>query len=415
MTLTKNQRLAIEKFSQLKVGALFMQQGTGKTRVAIELINSTDSDFVLFVCPFSTIENLKQELDKWGFEREHYIIGYETLSASDKQFMAVLAMLEAHERVFVVADESIFIKNDKNRRYRRMLEIRDRSEYRLILNGTPITKDEWDIYNQMNFLSEKIFNMSREEFLQVFFKKISYKKRGLPAREFYKLSDVNSAYLQKMIAPYVFQVDLEFTKGESINKIMITSGGKAEARYKEQKRWFLERLVAGEVSVEDFTAMVLTCFSDAERHKAIARHLQGYGQTIVFCSLLDEVANIRKVLDCYVITGATPREERKQIIEQFKHDDKPLLMTYGVGAFGLNLQFCHKMAFASLTFDYAKVEQAISRIKRLGQESDIEYTYFTSDLGIYSLIEENLDRKQSLKDLIAEKIEEGGEALERVL
>ena len=89
-------------------------------------------------------------------------------------------------------------------------------------------------------------------------------------------------------------------------------------------------------------------------------------------------------------------------------------MTMGTGAYGLNLQFCNKIAFISLTFDYAKVDQAISRIKRLGQEKDIEYTYFTSNLGIYKMINENLTKKQTLKELIIDKIEKG-ESFEKII
>lgn len=53
-SFTSDQLLALEKFKKLKVGALFMKQGSGKTRVALELVKSTDSEFVLFMCPFST-------------------------------------------------------------------------------------------------------------------------------------------------------------------------------------------------------------------------------------------------------------------------------------------------------------------------------------------------------------------------
>ncbi|MDU7500017.1 MAG: C-terminal helicase domain-containing protein [Streptococcus thermophilus] len=127
-----------------------------------------------------------------------------------------------------------------------------------------------------------------------------------------------------------------------------------------------------------------------------------------------EVKHISEEIDCYVITGATTPKKRIEIINQFKEDDKPLLMTYGTGAFGLNLQFCNRIAFASLTFDYAKIDQAMSRIKRLGQENDIEYTYFTSNLGIYNMINENITKKQTLKELIVDKIEKG-EKLEKII
>ena len=401
--MTTSQQEAFEKFSNLKVGALFMKQGTGKTRVALELIKSTDCDFVLFLCPFSTKSNLLAEIDKWKLDRPFEIVGYETISSSDRKYLDLLSLCKEYKKIFVVADESVFIKNDSSKRYARILKLRDLSEYRLILNGTPITKNEWDIYNQMEFLSPKIFDMHRHEFLNTFFKKISFKKRGMPAREFYKLSEVNIDYLHHLIEPYIFEADFSFEGKVYEKSVQIDAGNESEELYQERKEILLHSLEIGQSVVEQFTNLAVACFSDKERHLEIAKHLSG--QIIVFCTLLEEVKNIASQIDCYVITGET--KNRDGIIEQFKNDNKPLLMTFGTGAFGLNLQFCNRIAFASLTFDYAKVDQAISRIKRLGQERDIEYLYFTSNLGIYDMIRENIMKKQSLKELVINKIEKG--------
>ncbi|MDV5977926.1 DEAD/DEAH box helicase [Streptococcus canis] len=402
---TNDQKSAIEKFSKLKVGALFMKQGSGKTRVALELINTTDSEFVLFVCPFSTKSNLLDEIKKWGLNREYEIVGYETISASDKEYLRVMDKLKQAHKPFIVADESVFIKNDKSKTHNRMLKFRDLSEYRLILNGTPITRDEWDIYNQMEFLSFKIFNMHRHEFLSTFFKTIRFKKKGMPVREFKKLSEVNIDYLRKLIAPYIFEADLNFDKKVSEKEIFIDYSEECYERYQERKESLLNSLEYGLSVVQQFTNLAVACFDDKKRHEEIAKHLKG--QIIVFCTLLSEVKNISNKIDCYVITGKTKPDDRSKILSDFKNDNKPLLLTFGTGAFGLNLQFCNRIAFASLTYDYAKIDQAMSRIRRLGQERDIEYTYFTSNLGIYQMIKDNITKKQTLKQLIIDKIEKG--------
>lgn len=389
-----------------------MKQGTGKTRVALELAKSTDCDFVLFLCPFSTKENLRTEIDKWGLDRSFEIVGYETLSSSDKTYLRLLDLKKQYQKLFIVADESVFIKNSDSKRFERMLKLRDISEYRLILNGTPITKNEWDIYNQMEFLSPLIIKMSRLEFLQAFFKKVRYKRKGENPRDFYKLSDVNIDYLHKLIEPFIFEADLVFDKNVSSHEVMVSSSDEADELYEERKQSLLNSLAIGECKVEQFTNLAVACFDDEERHKAIAKQLKG--QIIVFCSLLSEIKNISEEIDCYVITGDTAPKKRIEIISRFKEDDKPLLMTYGTGAFGLNLQFCHRIAFASLIFDYAKIDQAMSRIKRIGQENDIEYTYFTSNLGIYNMIKENIVKKQTLKELIIDKIKKG-ENFEKII
>ena len=404
MELTNQQYQAFKKFKELRVGALFMEQGTGKTRVALDLVRETDSDLVIFFCPCSTKNNLQAEIDKWHIDREYYIFGYETIASSDTTYLKVLDMVQ-NRKVFIVADESIFIKNESSKRYRRLMKIAECSDYRLILNGTPITKDEWDIYNQMNFLSPKIIDMDRYQFLNTFFKQVKYKKRGQSAREFYKLSEVNIDYLHRLVEPYIFECSFQFDKKVKSKNIEIIASEETREKYETQKELLLNSLAIGESCIEQFQNLAVACFDDESRHKEIARHLKG--QIIVLCTLLSEVNDISKGIACYVITGAQNLKERAEIIDKFKVDDKPLLMTIGTGAYGLNLQFCNRIAFASISFDYGKIDQAKSRIRRLGQERDIEYTYFTSDLGIYNMIQENNQRKIDLKELIIDRLKKG--------
>lgn len=403
--LTDKQQYAFDKFKRLKVGALFMKQGTGKTKVALELIKTTDSNLVLFFCPFSTKNNLQDEINKWGLDIDYKIVGYETLSSSDKTYIELLEEIE-NKKLFIVADESIFIKNDETKRYKRLMSIAKMSEYRLILNGTPLTKNEWDIYNQMNFLSDKIIGMSKQEFLNVFFKKISYKKAGQRPREFYKLSDVNIDYLHKLIAPYIYECDFNFDKDERTQYIRIIASDVNREDYNVKKQTLLNSLGKGDSIIQQFQNLALSCFNDKKRHKEIAEYIKNQGQIIVFCTFVEEAEKIANELKCYLITGSTPLNERSEIIESFKDDSKALVMTLGTGAYGLNLQFCNKVAFSSITFDYAKSDQAISRIKRIGQNKDIEYTYFTSDLGIFNMILENNEKKRDLKELLIDKIKE---------
>ena len=401
--MTQTQATAVEKFSHLKVGALFMEQGTGKTRVAIELIHSTDANFILFLCPFSVKANLLAEIEKWQLQRPFEIVGYETLSASDRIYLKLLERIQG-KKLFIVADESIFIKNDEAKRFTRIMTLSKSSEYRLILNGTPITKNEWDLYNQMEFLSQKIIGMGRQEFLNTFFTRVQYKKKFQSPKEFYKLSHVNIGYLHKLIEPYIFRVAFTFDKEIRTEYPCIESSSETLDDIARLKKKVLDQIAADEPFLDTLSIMQYVLFTDPERCEMIAKQLSG--QTIVYCCYLEEIKQIAAACDCYTITGDTKACERHNILETFKKDDKPLLMTYGVGSFGLNLQFCNHIAFSSLTFDYAKVEQAQARIKRIGQTKNIRYTYFTSDQGIYSLIEQNIRNKQSLSEIMIDKIKE---------
>jgi complete genome len=118
-----NQLIAYDKFKKLKVGALFMEMGTGKTKVAIDLINYNNVDLAIFVVPFSTKENLNDEIIKWKLNCEYIIIGYETISSSDSKYLKLLNLLK-NKKCFIVADESTFIKNEETKRFKRLIKIR---------------------------------------------------------------------------------------------------------------------------------------------------------------------------------------------------------------------------------------------------------------------------------------------------
>lgn len=401
--MNENQKEAFNKFKKLKVGALFMKMGTGKTKVAIELIDYNKCDLLVYIAPFSTLKNIENEFIKWDLKTPYKLIGYETISSSDRQYLELLNQLE-NKKVFIVADESIFIKNEETKRFKRLCELRNKCEYALILNGTPLTKNEWDLYNQMEFLSPLILKMNREQFLNTFFKKITYRKKGQRENTFYKFSKVNAEFLYKMIEPYIFKCELDFSKDEISDYHYVIYEN--DDYYIEKEKRLNEYIEKGtsNVIINMLTSLNIIASNYDKKNDEVIKYIKDK-QVIVFCNYLDEIYYISSKLDCYVITGNI--KNRNEIIEKFKNDNKPLLMTYGVGSYSLNLQFCNEIVYSSINFDYAKLEQSKYRIKRLNQDKNIKYTYFLTDLGINKLILENLDKKMTLENLVKEKMMEG--------
>ena len=402
--MNNNQIQAFNKFSKLKVGALFMKMGTGKTRVAIELVDYNKCDLLIYVAPFSTLKNIEEEFIKWNLKTEYILIGYETISSSDKKYLDLLSKIE-NKKCFIIADESIFIKNEESKRYNRLINIRNKCEYALILNGTPLTKNEFDLYNQMQFLSPLIMKMSKNQFLNTFFKKITYKKKDKKENTFYKFSEVNAELLYKMIEPYIFKCDLDFNK--EVKEIYNYIQYQNENDYYIEKEKKLEEYIekgTSDVIINMLVSLNVIASNYEKKNDELIKYIKDR-QVIVFCNYISEIEYISSKLECYIITGQTTH--RNEIIDKFKHDNKPLLMTMGVGSYSLNLQFCNEIVYSSLTFDYAKIEQSKYRIKRIGQERDIKYTYFLTDLGINKMILENIDRKCTLDNLVKEKMMKG--------
>ena len=396
--LTEKQKAALERFKKLKVGALFMRQGTGKTRVALELVNYNQPDYLLYIAPVSTIENARAEIERWGCCCPYDLIGYETIASSDTQYVDLHDKVEKlkkdGKKTFIIADESIFIKNGKSKRTFRAKELRRYFDYALILNGTPLTRNEWDLFNQMDFLSNKILNMNYREFIKMFF--VEHEHDGQRYHTFY---EPNRPALVKLCAPYVYEADLDFDKEESTYIRWVNCS-------QEEYRKVRERVLAdyGSYCIDS----LLVLFSELQRiaacmpakNEAVAEYISGR-QCVCFCNYRGEIEQIQELCEGYVITGETTLKKRKEIVKKFKEEEsKPLLIMMGCGSYGLNLQFCNEIVYSSINFDYAKMEQSQYRIKRIGQESDITYTYILADTGINRMMFSNLDKKESLLEIV---------------
>ena len=121
--LFDDQLNAVEKLRKYKVGALFMEAGTGKTTVACELIKSVENiDLILWLVPCQIKENLMVELDKLGLTN-YNIVGIESLSSSDRIYLETLKLVEKAKKPFIICDESLKIKNWDAKRTQRIIEI----------------------------------------------------------------------------------------------------------------------------------------------------------------------------------------------------------------------------------------------------------------------------------------------------
>lgn len=396
--LTNKQRTALERFKKLKAGALFMRQGTGKTRVALELVNYNKPDYLLYIAPVSTIENARVEIGKWGCCCPYDVIGYETIASSNKKYVEIHNKVEKlkkdDKKTFIIADESIFIKNGRSKRTFRTKELRRFFDYALILNGTPLTRNEWDLFNQMDFLSNRILNMNYREFIKMFF--VEHEHNGQQYHTFY---EPNRPALVKLCSPYVYEADLDFEKNEkqTIQKVSCDM-----TEYADVKRHMFQKFNLCEIDslLVLFAELQRIVACMPEKNSAVSEYINGR-QCVCFCNYRDEVEQIQGLCECYVITGETTLKRRKEIIKKFQEDgNRPLLIMLGCGSFGLNLQFCNEIVYSSINFDYAKMEQSQYRIKRIGQESDITYTYILADTGINRMMFSNLDKKESLLEIV---------------
>ena len=96
--------------------------------------------------------------------------------------------------------------------------------------------------------------------------------------------------------------------------------------------------------------------------------------------------------------GKVPHRERQPLLDHFKSDPNKhvLLMSYGTGSVGLNLQFTNYVFLFDRWWNPAVEDQAINRAHRIGQKETVFVNRFVSQNTIEERIAEILEKKRQL-------------------
>ena len=393
MNLLPQQKKALTKQLPNKVGALFMKMGTGKTRVALELVNVvSDVDLVVWIGPLRSIKpideklpSIKDEIAKWGGfnAKEVVYIGVETIQSSDRQYLQLYKKIATSWRCFIVVDESIKIKNHDAKRTKRLLELSKMAEHKLILNGEPITRDLLDIWAQFQFLAPEILKMDITAFKNTFCKYTTVTKRFGGYKSYTKefiTGYENIDYLYSLIGEYVFECDLDL----NINQIFETANYQLSSEEKERYNFLKEKYLDDEklmmMNNNIFLEMTMKmqheyCLSEG-KFEAVKEWITDESKTIIFTKYI-----------------ASANECRKRF-------PKATVLNYKTGSMSLNLQDRPHTVYFDQTFDWGDVIQSQHRNYRTGQENDCRYLRLIGDVGLENLIFENNQKKLGISEYL---------------
>lgn len=180
------QKVAATCTSRAEGYGLFMEQGTGKTPVAIAAICRKAVEFkkenpdkmmkVIVVCPNNVRANWIHELEKFSTEpyKAHVLRGGKMqrvrtfidcmIPEEGLPFTAVVCsydcmcnmwpQLSTTEWDLAILDESHYIKWHTTKRCKTAMKLRDISKQRMVLTGTPITNTAIDLYTQFEFMRQ---------------------------------------------------------------------------------------------------------------------------------------------------------------------------------------------------------------------------------------------------------------------
>jgi SNF2 family DNA or RNA helicase len=131
-------------------------------------------------------------------------------------------------------------------------------------------------------------------------------------------------------------------------------------------------------------------------------------KAIIFSQWVEPLEKIAEALSEYnplLYHGKVAHKDRQPILDLFKRDPKKhvLLMSYGTGSVGLNLQFTNYVFLFDRWWNPAVEDQAINRAHRIGQKEPVFITRFVTPNTIEGRIAEILEKKRELfNELIAQ-------------
>jgi len=386
-----HQRVALEESWSAEYYALFMEMGTGKTKVAIDtmaiLYEAGKLKAALIIAPKGVYDNwvrgeipihlpkrIPRKICRWipsktkrfeeeltGFivDREPFlkifVMNVEAFS-STRGSNAATAFLYQNPDNMVIVDESTTIKNRKAARTKNIMSLQKRSKYRRILTGSPITKSPMDLFSQCGFLAEKSLGFNSYYAFQARYANIQQRTMG--HRSFqqitgYRRLDELSEKLDRF-SNRVLKVDcLDLPPKVYIQRDVALTPEQAKL-YGQMQKLALAQLENGELAT---TASVLTQImrlqqiccghlmpDDGEiqliknnRLKElldVAEELQG--KAIIWATYTHDIQQIAATLrerfgpdSVATYYGDTPQDERQEIVNDFQDPESPLRFFVG--------------------------------------------------------------------------------------
>lgn len=383
----QHQSEAKRHLEEWKVGALFMEAGTGKTKVAVDIVNASPCDFVLWIGPLQTIRtgNVTNEVARQGgFNMPCSFVGVESIGGSDRIYLNTVEDLKSYEKPFVVVDESLKIKNAEAKRTKRLLEIGKIVEYKLILNGTPLSRNLLDLWSQMEFLSPLILNMSLAQFKNTFceWTRVTKSNCWRTYSKEYVTGYENVDYLYSLIRHYVFKADLKLGISQHYRSKAYYIDEDSREEYARIKEIFLEDEMLEWRNNNIFLEMTqkmqhaYCCTGDKiDQVKSIlAEEEVDPSKTIIFCKFIKS------------------RELCERLFPEC------LVLSYQKDSLGLNLQEYNVTIYFDKVWDFALRTQSTRRTFRTGQERDCLYYDLTGDVGLERLIDRNIGKKVTMSE-----------------
>ena len=460
----EHQLEALEKSWAQETYALFMEMGTGKSKVLVDniamLYDRGAIRGALIVAPKGVYKNWDQiEFPTHLPEHvEHTKVLWEPNITKKKQVeldtlfdgkedLKILIMnveafsttkgLDFAERFLNIflgralfgIDESTTIKTPTAKRTKNILKIGNLAKYRRILTGSPVTKSPLDLYSQCEFLDP--YHLGHQSYYSFRARYANMIDRNFGGRRVqivgsYRRLPELTAKLEKF-SYRVLKEDCLDLPPKVFTKRIVELTDEQKKVYAQMKRMAIAELDGKVMSTVNVMTQLMRL------HQVTCGHFKADDQTVkpVKNNRITALLELLEETDGKVIIWANYREDIKNIVQslkkaygeastveyhggvdstlrqdniaQFQQKNGPTRYFVGnaqTGGYGITLTAANTVVYYSNSYDLEKRLQSEDRAHRIGQTGSVTYVDFIAENTIDERIVKALRRKINLANEI---------------
>ena len=437
MKLFKHQEEALEELKGKKRYALLMEQGTGKTLVAIKrlekLVKAKKVKNIIIVALSAGVPNWEAELKRFlEAPRSFNIIEYkgtaparkkllEAAKASNKTNIIILnyekIRLDKKELIkfkpdLLILDESQKVKNRNAQVTKATKLISNKCEYVYLLTGTPMSVGYEDIFGQFLIMNETILGTRWKDFENRYLELGGFQGKQIigykNVRELKKKIRANSYSVKKK--------DCLDLPPVTIQNLYCELGPKAKAAYKKLDKELMAEFEGQEINItealinrsnnikdkKDLLVLDSALIKSMKLQQITGGFIKNEEQVllidkskinllketveasshpvIIFCKYRAEIIAIKeelKSLKVEELSGKT--KDKGQVVQDFQQGKYDVLVIQTkTGSASINLTAASTAIFYSWSASYIDMAQAMARLDRIGQVNPVNIYFLVS-------------------------------------
>jgi SNF2 family DNA or RNA helicase len=452
-----HQVTALERGWQRPEFGLFMEMGTGKSKVLIDnlgmLYQAGEINFALVIAPKGVYRNwvakeipehmsddIPHRVIRWVAspnktqQAEMRSVGEEfdglTIFVMNVESFSSIKGKNAGEwmgRAFgrnglIAIDESTTIKNHKAKRTKALMKIASAFKYKRLLTGSPVTKSPMDLYSQCEFLRPGLLGYDSYYAFQGRYAVMQRKTMGSHAFQqlvgfrnldelTFKIDQFSYRVLKQdcldlpdkiYTVRYVGLTKQQRDMYNSIKQhalVMLDDGELSTAPAVITQMLRLQQILSGHLKTDDGD----TIYFDSKRMDALKEILEEHdGKAIIWSRFRYDIQQITKMLNdtfgqgCAAsYYGDTSDDERQRAVNDFQNSEhlKFFVGNPSTAGYGLTLTEADLVIYYANDFNLETRAQSEDRAHRIGQKNNVTYVDLISEGTIDERIVKSLQSK----------------------